>query len=169
MLRVFPALVVAMLVGFAPAAAQTRPDLSGTWQMDIAASDHQYAFHGQRLAITQAERLVRIDAYFTDETGRTQHLPWDLRIGQWGPRRGGPHSRAPIVQARWDGPTLIMVKSPRQNNSAIWILRLVDPRTLVIETISMPGLSASFAEAAIPREFGRRRFVFRRQAEGSAP
>lgn len=54
MLRVFPALVVATLVGFAPAAAQTRPDLSGTRQMDIAASDHQYAFHGQAESYAEA-------------------------------------------------------------------------------------------------------------------
>lgn len=168
MTRVFT-LAIVVFCSVAVPAAQRSPDLAGTWQMDVAASDSEHAFHGQRLVITQSESLVRIDAYWTDETGRTQFLPWDLRINRWGPRRGGEHSRAPLVQARWDGAMLIMVKSPRQNNSAIWMLSLADARTLYIETISMPGLSATFREAAIPREYGRRRFVFKRAPEGQAP
>jgi hypothetical protein len=162
-------LAIIVFCSVAIPAAQRSPDLSGTWQMDVAASDSEHAFHGQRLVITQSESLVRIDAQWTDETGRTQFLPWDLRINRWGPRRGGEHSRAPLVQARWDGAKLIMVKSPRQTNSAIWMLSLADARTLQIETISMPGLSATFKEVAIPREYGRRRFVFRRVPEERAP
>jgi hypothetical protein len=151
--------------------AQAPPDLTGTWRMDVPASDHEHAFHGQRLEIRQSPELVRIDAYWTDETGRTQFLPWDLRIGRFGPRRGGDHSRAPLVQARWNGQKLIMVKSPGQGNSAIWILSRPEPDTLIIETISMRGLSATMLEeSAIPREYGRKRFVFRRQAtEGVMP
>ena len=56
-------------------AGSSRPGL-GTWQMDVARSDQEHAFHGQRLhhqAIPRAASL-RLDAQWTDQTGRTQYV-----------------------------------------------------------------------------------------------
>ena len=162
----FPVVLAAILLTSGVAAAQERPDLSGTWQMDVARSDQEHAFHGQRLIIKQTESLVRLDAQWTDQTGRTQFLPWDLRINRWGPRRGGDHATQPLVQARWDGRKLIMLKAPGEGSSVLWILSLAEGGAeLVIETISMRNLGESmFRESAIPKEYGRLRFIFRKLA-----
>lgn len=158
--------LAAILLTSGNVAAQERPDLSGTWQMEVSRSDQEQAFHGQRLIIKQSESLVRLDAQWTDQTGRTQFLPWDLRINRWGPRRGGDHSKQPLVQARWDGRKLIMLKAPGEGSSALWILSLADGGDeLVIETISMRNLGEStFRESSIPKEYARLRFIFRKIA-----
>ena len=97
----------------------------------------------------------------------TRLLPWELRIGRWGPRRGGDYSNQPLVQAPFDGRKLIMIKAPGTGFSALWIWTLsADRSELVVESINIAGLGDwAFKETVIPREFVRLKHVFTRIAQ----
>jgi len=154
------------VVGTGAEGQQPRPDFTGEWRMDVARSARRLAFHGDYLRIVQSPTIITFTATWVDELGRTQRLPWDLRIDRWGPRRGGDQSRQPLVQARWDGQKLIVIKAPGTGYSAVWIWSLSDDGSeLSIESINIGGLDQwAFKEAAIPRAFGRLRHVFTRAA-----
>jgi len=84
------------------------------------------------------------------------------RIGRYGPRRGGERSREPLVQARWDGDELIILKAPGETYSVLWMWRLgADGNELVVESIDtgMPS-SFDFKRSSIPRAYAPYRHIY---------
>lgn len=141
--------------------AQDRPDFSGVWAMDSARSEAT-GVYGQVRVIRQA--TAEINLAILHHAGKSWNvIPWRLRINRWGPRRGGDQSREPIVQARWDGEKLIVVKSPGQSYSTLWIYSLLAGRQeMLVEAVNWTSIpwDFDFREKSIPRAYARNRYVY---------
>jgi hypothetical protein len=103
MIRHISPIFLAFAVRSTPAHAQPRPDFSGVWTLDPARSDDRS--YGQIGVITQtAEHVDMAVLHFA--TGQTSIISWELLFDRWRPRRGGDRSLEPVVQSRWNGPSL---------------------------------------------------------------
>jgi hypothetical protein len=142
--------------------AQPKPDFSGVWTLDASRSDAAGVYGTVRVIEQSAEDIdmvvIQRERYYPE----ISLIPWKLRLGRYGPRRGGENSREPLVQARWDGDQLITLKAPGQTYSVLWIWTLAaDGRELIVESIDtgMPS-SFDFKRSSIPRAYAPYRHVY---------
>jgi hypothetical protein len=133
-------------------AQPVRPDFSGVWSVDAARSDP--GVYGQVRVVSQTPDAVQMAAFelttrFRDVwvaagTTYVPHIaiaPWRLRFNRFGPRRGGDNSREPLVQARWDATSLVVLKQLGENSFA-WIWTLINQNEMIAETFN--GVSPQF-------------------------
>ena len=133
--------------------AQTRPDFSGVWVLDAAHSDRFP--YGELRVVRQGADAVDFSAIGYAGPPSIPGLdvvPWKLRIGKWGPRRGPETSKEPKVQARWDGDKLLYVKSPGESFSVLFIWSMTGPDEMKTENASWEAIpySFDFRESSIP-------------------
>jgi hypothetical protein len=98
-------LAIAMLLAGVTAAAQSRPDFSGSWSLDIAASDgvnDDEREHGVSLRVRQTEREVVFERQLGGGPIRVIRYALD---GTEAPSKAG--SVQVKARSRWDGDRLI--------------------------------------------------------------
>lgn len=145
------------------ARAQSKPDLSGVWTLDAARSDSAGTY-GQVRLITQTPTEFNLTVLQRERNvSEISVVPWKLRLGRYGPRRGEEGSREPVVQSRWDGDQLVTLKSPGESYSLLWIWSLLNAgQDLVVESISTPlPWAFDFKRSSLPkgRAFSRHVYV----------
>jgi hypothetical protein len=129
------------------------PDFSGVWSLDVSRSDAA-GVYGQVRVVTQTPDAVHMAAFELTTRFRevwvaagTTYIPqiaiapWKLRFNRFGPRRGGDNSREPLVQARWDANSLVVLKQLGENSFA-WIWTLINDSEVIAETFN--GVSPQF-------------------------
>jgi hypothetical protein len=139
------------------------PDFSGIWVSDTSRSENADG-SGSLYVVKQTADAVDI-AIFQRQTGFVPQItinPWKYRFGRFGPRRGGPDSREPRAQARWEGSSLVALKALDQNSVA-WFFTLVNPNEMMIESLSR-GISPSFdfRRSSLPPGYSLRKSVYTR-------
>jgi hypothetical protein len=140
-------------VGQRSAAQPVSPDFSGVWSLDVSRSDPA-GVYGEVRVVTQTPDAVHMAAF--ELTTRFREVwvaagtpyvpqiaiaPWKLRFNRFGPRRGGDYSREPLVQARWDANSLVVLKQLGENSFA-WIWTLIKENEMNAETFD--GVSPQF-------------------------
>ena len=129
------------------------PDFSGVWSLDVSRSDPA-GVYGEVRVVTQTSDAVHMAAFELTTLFRevwvaagTPYVPeiaiapWRLRFNRFGPRRGGDNSREPLVQARWDANSLVVLKQLGENSFA-WIWTLTNENEMIAETFN--GVSPRF-------------------------
>jgi hypothetical protein len=155
-------IAIAAIVLTGEVRAQTPPDFSGLWTLDASRSDSTGTYGTVRFITQTAEEVNMVVLQRERFYPEISVIPWQLRIGRYGPRRGGERSREPLVQARWDGDELIILKAPGETYSVLWMWRLgADGNELVVESIDtgMPS-SFDFKRSSIPRAYAPYRHVY---------
>jgi hypothetical protein len=160
-IRLIPALLVAIALLPAGMRAQQMPNFSGIWELDAARSDDRV--YGQLRVISHTPSRIHMTV-FQVAYGQTSIIPWEFTFDRWRPRRGGDHSLEPVVQSRWDGNRLVTVKAPGTHDSVLWIWSLSDDAmTLTVDTISTSiSRSFDFTVASAPRGFIPDRHIYTR-------
>lgn len=137
-----------------------RPDFSGVWLDNTE--------RGSMRVIRQTAEAVEMTIFSRqiDYVNEITINPWRYTFGRFAPRRGGPTSREPRTQARWEGDTLVSLKS-LGDYSIAWFFTLTNPNEMLIESLGH-GVSATFdfQRASLPRGYSLERSVFTR-APGS--
>jgi hypothetical protein len=143
--RTFLILLFACLTLIAPTrqlSAQSAPDFSGVWILDLDRTDDVRDMYGEIRVIRQTEKqisltMVDYGAAFVDGAYRkvVRLVPWTFRFGRWGPRRGPADSKQPRTRAEWSGQHLVLAKSTFSGNGEfVWVWDRSDRTLTHIET-----------------------------------
>jgi hypothetical protein len=143
--------------------AQQLPDFSGIWVSDTSRSENLDSSGSMRVIRQTADAVEMV--IFSRQTAYVQEItinPWKYRFGRFGPRRGGKDSREPQTQVRWEGHSLVALKS-LANYSIVWFFTLVSPNEMVIESLGH-GISPSFdfRRSSVPRGYSLTKTVYTR-------
>ena len=142
--------------------AQQLPDLSGIWMRDTSRSENPDAsMHVIRQTTDAIEMTLferRQNAYVREITIN----PWKYTFGRFAPRRGGKNSREPQTQARWEGDSIVALKS-LGDYSIVWFFTLINPNELQIESLGR-GITPSFdfRRSSVPRGYSLSKSLYTR-------
>ena len=141
------------------ASAQTHPDFSGVWSVDVSRSSARA--YGQVRVVTQTPDVVQMVAIQRSSPFRDSWVasgakyvpefdivPWKFRLNRFGPRRGGDTSHEPLTQARWEGDSLVAFKQI-EAHSFVWIWTLVDERHMLAESFDRVSPQFDFKRASL--------------------
>ena len=160
-------LVMAVLVPVA--SAQNTPDFSGVWVIDPARSDLRNVYGQMRLVrqTTDAVHVTVVHGTGFGSSPTVSFIPWQYRIGRWGPRRGGEQSREPLARAQWDGGTLVTAKAPGTHYSVLQAWRLAaDGKEMIVQGVSKEvSFSFDFKVGNLPRRYFGDGHVYVREPE----
>jgi hypothetical protein len=147
------------------------PDFSGVWSLDVSNSDPA-GVYGQVRIVTQRSDAVHMAAFelttrFRDvwvAAGTTYVpqiaiIPWKLRLNHFGPRRGGDNSREPLVQARWNANSLVVLKQLGEHSFA-WIWTLINEDEMIAETFDGVSPRFDFKRSSLPRRGASYRHIY---------
>jgi hypothetical protein len=169
-------IAVALTAGSAiPLTAQGRPDVSDAGSPAKAVPDFSGIWlddnvRGSMRVIRQTAEAVEM-TIFERRTDYVQQItinPWKYTFDRFAPRRGGENSREPQTQARWEGDTLVSLKSLGVYSIASFFT-LTSSNEMLIEGLGH-GVSPTFdfRRASLPRGYILDRSTFTRAPNSCA-